>query len=86
MELHTGAHCTEKGVIGTTEPKFSLADAQLVVDAGIHAGVYQVNGTSDPPTYSYSVDYVDGFCFSNKYKAKIPTVQRMELRDLSLEA
>ena len=26
VELHTGAHCTSKGVIGTTEPKFSLAD------------------------------------------------------------
>ena len=26
VEVHTGAHCTEKGVIGTTEPKFSLAD------------------------------------------------------------
>ena len=40
VELHTGAHCTSEGVIGTTEPKFSLADAQLVVDAGIKAGVY----------------------------------------------
>ena len=27
VELHTGAHCTEEGVIGTSEPKFSLADA-----------------------------------------------------------
>ena len=27
VELHTGAHCTDKGIIGTTEPKFSLADA-----------------------------------------------------------
>ena len=35
VELHTGAHCTEQGVIGTSEPKFSLSDAQLVIDAGI---------------------------------------------------
>ena len=27
VELHTGAHCTEQGVIGTSEPKFSLSDA-----------------------------------------------------------
>ena len=27
IELHTGAHCTEQGVIGTSEPKFSLSDA-----------------------------------------------------------
>ena len=26
VEIHTGAHCTLKGVIGTSEPKFSLAD------------------------------------------------------------
>ena len=26
VEIHTGAHCTSKGVIGTSEPKFSLAD------------------------------------------------------------
>ena len=83
VELHTGAHCTELGVIGTSEPKFSLADAQLVIDAGIKGGVYQINGSSDPPTYSYSVDYIDAMCFSNRYKAKIPTVQKMELRDLS---
>ena len=70
-------------MIGTSEPKFSLADAQLVVDAGIQGGVYQINNTSDPPTYSYSVDYIDGMCFSNKYKARIPTVQKMALRDLS---
>ena len=40
VELHTGAHCTAEGCIGTSEPKFSLADAQLVVDAGIKGGVY----------------------------------------------
>ena len=74
VELHTGAHCTEQGVIGTTEPKFSLADAQLVIDAGIKGGVYQVNNSSDPPTYSYTVDYVDAMCYSNRYKARIPTV------------
>ena len=53
IEVHTGAHCTEAGNIGTVEPKFSLADTQLVVDKGIKGGVYQVNGSSDPPTYSY---------------------------------
>ena len=63
--MHTGAHCTAKGVIGTTEPKFSLADVQLIVDSGINAGVYQVNGSSDPPTYSYSVDFIDAMCYSN---------------------
>ena len=72
MELHTGAHCTEQGVIGTSEPKFSLADAQLVIDAGIKGGVYQVNGSSDPPTYSYSVDYIDGMCFSRITFADVP--------------
>ena len=86
VELHTGAHCTEDGVIGISEPKFSLADAQLVIDAGIKGGVYQINGTSDPPTYSYNVDYIDAMCFSRNYRARIPTVQKMELRDLSTEA
>ena len=74
VELHTGAHCTKEGVIGTAEPKFTLADAQLIIDKGIKGGVYQVNGSSDPPMYSYSVDYVDAMCFSNQYKARIPTV------------
>ena len=86
VELHTGAHCTAQCVIGTSEPKFSLADAQLVIDAGIKGGVYQINSTSDPPTYSYSVDYIDGMCYSRMYRARIPTVQKMELKDLSAEA
>ena len=40
--VHTGAHCTEDGKIGTTEPDISLFDIQKIFGASLRAGVMQI--------------------------------------------
>ena len=83
--VHTGAHCKD-GAIGTVQPAFSLFDMQTLFDSNLSAGVMQINNVDMLPKYEWSVDYIDAMCFSNRYKAKIPTVQKMSLRDLTSEA
>ena len=84
VELHTGAHCTAEGKIGMAHAAFSFADVQYLVSIGtVQAGVYQINSTSNPPTYSYAVDYIDCMCYSRNYKPTIPTVVEMKYAYLS---
>ena len=84
--VHTGAHCTSDGKIGTAQPQFSLFDMQKIFDASLKAGVMQINNQANLPRYEWSVYYIDAMCYSNTYQPQIPSAQKLKLNQLSPEA
>ena len=86
IEIHSGPNATVDGFIGHLAPEDTIDDIRTIRKGNLNYGLQEINGISNHPTYSYTIDYLDAFGFSDRYAANIPTAQETRLCDLEEHA